>query len=112
MGGIKGNLGIGADGDVNLLNINVYEINLDKNSDALKKSLQNIEIVIKAGEIIKKRDVVDLKSQGKIYWSEGSLQNDDSKLILSKKKDFYQKYSSNFYDSFKISIGSEYLRKI
>ena len=112
LGAIKGNLGIGADGDVNLLDINVDDINLDKNSEALKKSLQNIEIVIKAGEIIKKQEAVDLKHQGKIYWSEGILQNNDSRLILSKKKDFYQKYSSNFYDSFKTSIGSEYLRKI
>jgi len=109
---IKGNLSQGADGDINILDINMNEIDLSKDYNDLKKSLENIDHVIKAGEVIKKQDKIDMNHKGKIFWSKGTLENKDKVTIMSKKKDFYQKYSSNFYDSFKISIDKKYLREI
>ncbi len=113
LGSIKGNLGVGADADINILDIDIRDINLEKDFETLKTAFSNIEYVIKAGKIIKKEENIDLESNGLIFWTEGKIEKKEAKkLILSRKEDFYQKYSSIFYDSLTISIDKEHLRKI
>ncbi len=113
LGSIKGNLGVGADADINILDIDIRDINLEKDFETLKTAFSNIEYVIKAGKIIKKEENIDLESNGLIFWTEGKIEKKEAKkLILSKKEDFYRKYSSIFYDSLAISIDKEHLRKI
>ena len=113
LGSIKGNLGVGADADINILDIDIRDINLEKDFETLKTAFSNIEYVVKAGKIIKKEENIDLESNGLIFWTEGKIEkNKAKKLILSKKEDFYRKYSSIFYDSLAISIDKEHLRKI
>ncbi|MFX1275643.1 MAG: amidohydrolase family protein [Promethearchaeota archaeon] len=109
---VKGNLDIGVDGDVNILNFNALELDLNKDYEILKEKLKNIEYVIKEGEIIKHQDHIIFNNIGKIFWSSGKSQKKDNELVLSKKKEFYKKYSSIFYDSFKITINSKLLKKI
>ena len=109
---IKGNLGYGADADLNILDININEKNLTKNYDELKNALQNIDHVIKGGEVIKKQEKLNLNSFGSIFWSNGKLEIKEKEFIMNKKKDFFQKYSSLFYDSYKVSIDEKYLREI
>ena len=113
LGSIKGNLGVGADADINILDIDIRDINLEKDFETLKTAFSNIEYVVKAGKIIKKEENIDLESNGLIFWTEGKIEKKEAKkLILSKKEDFYRKYSSIFYDSLAISIDKEHLRKI
>ena len=112
LGSIKGNLGVGSDADLNILNININDIDLSKDSNGFKTTLSNIEYVIKAGNIIKEQEKIDLSHQGKIFWSQGKPEKEDKSLIMKSKKDFYQKYGSIFYDSLKISIENEILREI
>ena len=76
------------------------------------KALSNIDHVIKAGQVVKKNDLINLNIQGKTFWSEGHLEKEVTSTILSKKKDFYQRYGSIFYDSLKITTDSKFLRKI
>ncbi|MFX0105072.1 MAG: amidohydrolase family protein [Candidatus Hodarchaeota archaeon] len=112
LGSIKGNLGIGADGDINILDLDVSEIDISKNHQNLKQALSDIELVIKSGEIMKKEGNVDLNHQGSIFWDSGKIDIEGKELVIEIKKDFFQKYSSMFYDSLKISINEEFLRKI
>ncbi|MFX0027046.1 MAG: amidohydrolase family protein [Candidatus Hermodarchaeota archaeon] len=112
IGSIKGNLGKNADGDLNILNINTNEIDTLKDFEKIKKSLESIEYVIKEGKIIKKDDSIDITSNGKIFWSSGTSEDKDKKLIMNRKKEFYQKYYSIFYDSLNISINNEFLREL
>ena len=112
LGKIKGSLGVNADGDLNILDININEIDPIKDYQDLKKSLGNIEYVIKAGEVVKKDKDLDLKPTGKIFWAEGAITKEDKSIIVNKKKEFYEKYSSIFYNSLKISVEDKYLRKI
>ena len=112
LGSIKGNLGMGSDADINILNLNINEIDISKDSNSLKSALSNIEYVIKAGNIIKKQDKIDLSHQGKIFWSQGKPEKEDKSLIMKNKKEFYQKFGSIFYDSLKISIDNDLLREI
>jgi len=112
IGSIKGNLGLGADGDLNILNLNLNDTDISKDYEKFKSALGNIEYVIKAGEIIKTHNEINLNSSGKVFWASGKPEKEDTKSILAKKEAFYQKYNSNFYDSYNITINKETLRKI
>ncbi|MHA2283163.1 MAG: amidohydrolase family protein [Promethearchaeota archaeon] len=112
LGSIKGTLSSGADADINILDINIEEANLTKEYEKLKSSLLNIEYVIKSGEIVKKENKIDMTSDGLIFWSQGHVKSEEKNLIMSKKREFYTKYSSIFYDSYQISVNKDVLRKI
>ncbi len=109
---IKGNLGSNADGDLNILDININEIDISKNPEKLKRALLNIEYVVKSGKIIKKQKEINLNPNGLIFWSSGKEEVKERDFVISKKNDFYQKYSSMFYNSYKISINKEFLRRV
>ena len=112
IGSIKGNLGLGADGDLNILNLDLNDTDISKDYENIKSALSNIDYVIKAGEVIKNREEFNLNSSGKIFWASGKPEKEDTKSILARKEDFYQKYSSNFYNSFNINISKKKLKKI
>ena len=109
---IKGNLGSDADGDLNILDININEIDISQNPEKLKRALSNIEYVVKSGKIIKKQKEINLNPNGLIFWSSGKAEVKERDFVISKKTDFYQKYSSMFYNSYKISINKEFLRRV
>ena len=112
LGSIKGNLGTGADGDINILDIDINELDLSKEHQQFKKALSIIKYVIKSGRIIKNGDFIDLDPQGSIFWSNGKIKLEGTEYIIGKKKEFYQKYSSMFYDSLNVSIKERFLREI
>ena len=112
LGDIKGNLGIGSEADINILNIDLIETDISQDPEKLKSALKNIEYVLKAGKIIKNNDKIDLTPQGKIFWTEGKSVKEDKTFIMKKKREFYQKYYSIFYDSLKITVENKYLTKI
>ena len=112
LGSIKGNLGIGADGDVNILDININEVDILENPEILKSALFDLEYVIKSGEIVKKQNNIDLDKKGYIFWAKGIADHKEKDYIMSKKREFYEKYSSFFYDSLSVSIEKKHLRQI
>ena len=113
LGVIKGNLGSGADADVNILNIDLNNTDISKEPEKLKEALENIDYVIKAGNVVKNQEKIDLSSQGKIFWTTGkTIKEENAALTMKKKKGFYEKYYSIFYDSLKITIEDNYLRKV
>jgi len=109
---IKGNLGLDADGDLNILDTNINEIDLSKDHRKLRNALQNIEYVIKSGVIVKKQNEFNFSHNGSIFWSNGKVDVKEKDFIMSKKKEFYQKYSSLFYDSYKVSVDKNLLRRV
>ncbi|MHA2180832.1 MAG: amidohydrolase family protein [Promethearchaeota archaeon] len=112
LGGMKGSLSSGNDADINILDINIEDVSLTKEYEKLKSSLSNIEYVIKSGNIIKKENKIDIASNGRIFWSQGQVKSEEKNLIMVKKKEFYNKYSSIFYDSYQVSVNKNILRKI
>ncbi|MCK4286350.1 MAG: amidohydrolase family protein, partial [Candidatus Lokiarchaeota archaeon] len=112
LGSIKGTLGLNSDADINIIDINIKDTDLSKDYEKLKSSLSKIEYVIKSGKIVKKQDKIDTSSNGLIFWSEGQAEKEGKNLIMSKKEEFYNKYSSMFYDSYQVSVDKNVLRKI
>jgi formylmethanofuran dehydrogenase subunit A len=92
--------------------LNLNDTDISRDYEKFKSTLSNIEYVIKAGEIIKNHEKINLDSSGKILWASGKPEKEDTKTILAKKETFYQKYYSNFYDSYTTTINKEILRKI
>jgi formylmethanofuran dehydrogenase subunit A len=112
LGNIKGNLSVGADGDLNILDIDINKIDISKDYQKFCKAFSNIDTVIKSGIIVKEKDNFNLNPSGLIFWSNGSTKINEQEYIIGKKKEYYQKYSSMFYDSLKISIDENLLRRI
>lgn len=112
LGNIKGNLGAGSDADLNILDIDITKIDLNNQYNLLQKSLVDIEYVVKSGIIIKLREMLNLDAPGKVFWAEGKVVKEDKSLIMARKKDYYQKFYSIFYDSLKTSLNDKFLRKI
>ncbi|MHA1671082.1 MAG: amidohydrolase family protein [Promethearchaeota archaeon] len=112
LGNYKGNLGIGADADLNILNLDLTRFDTEKDYQVLEKELENIEFVIKSGKIIKNGDGIDFNSKGKVFWASGKAEEEEDKFILSKKRDYYQKYYSIFYDTLKVPKNEKLFRQI
>ena len=111
LGNIKGNLGIGADGDLNVLDVNITELDCSKDYLDLKNALSNIEYVVKSGITIKHKDNVRLNLGGKIFWANRESETREKDYILSKKQEFYTKYYSVYYDNYKDSVTDFFLRQ-
>jgi len=112
LGHIKGGFTPGADGDVNILNIKIDDVNLSKDYSELQNALVTMDHVIKNGKIVKKEDKFMLNDHGKIFWSEGTIERKEKERFLAKKREFYQKYYSVFYETLKIDVNEKLLRKI
>ncbi len=109
---IKGGFTPGADGDVNILDIDIDEIDLSNEFEKLASALRNVEYVIKNGEILKHGDKINLKNEGKIFWTEGHVDGQAKEKIMSKKREFYQKYYSIFYNRLESKLNQRHLRQI
>ena len=112
IGSIKGNLGVGADADINILDLSLSEVEISTEYIEFKKALSNIDYVIKSGEIVKKQQNFNLNSRGSIFWTKGKPEVEEKDFILTKKKEFYQKYSSLFYDSYQVFADNNLLREL
>jgi len=109
---IKGNLSAGADADINILDLNFNDTDISTNYELFQEALSNLDYVIKAGEIVKHGEKIDLNPKGKIFWSKGIVDIENKDLIMNSKREFYQKYGSIFYKSMEISITNNLLREI
>ncbi|MEJ2276666.1 MAG: amidohydrolase family protein [Candidatus Lokiarchaeota archaeon] len=104
---IKGNLGVNADADINILNIDMRNIDPNKEFKKIENALDNIEFVIKDGKIVKKQNKYELNFKGKTFYTEAAFQEEEKTTHLKKKKEFYQKYYSIFYESLRSTQKAE-----
>lgn len=108
----KGSFTPGLDADLNILDLNLNEIDTEKDYEIVRKSLENIEFVLKNGEIVKKDKNIILNNKGLIFWTEGKSIPEEKIKIMAKKKQFYQKYYSYFYEMLDSRVNSKYLKKL
>ena len=109
---IKGSFSEGNDGDLNILDLNLLEINPENDYEKVKDALTHVEYVVKAGKIIKNAELLNLKESGQILWASGKVKKKDPKLLFKRKEEFFQMYNSLFLKSYSISIDKSKLRKV
>jgi formylmethanofuran dehydrogenase subunit A len=99
----KGHLGVGADGDVAIFNINPERLDISKESVVARKALENSAYTIKAGEIVAKDGAILKEVFGKTYWVdvETKMPADPTGEIREKFKD----YVTVEYENYPIQEG-------
>jgi formylmethanofuran dehydrogenase subunit A len=94
----KGHLGIGADADVAIYDLNPMEWRPSQYK-ALEKAFQLAKYTIKDGEIVVKDGVIKATPLGKTYWV-------DSKIPDEIEPDFLKELESDFRDYYTVSINN------
>ncbi|MEM1525770.1 MAG: formylmethanofuran dehydrogenase subunit A [Ignisphaera sp.] len=96
----KGNLGIGADADIAIYDINPFELDISKNYEALIKAFSRASTVIKGGEIVVKDGEVVKTVYGKIFYVKPEvpedLEKNLTKALEAKFKEYYTVTLENF----------------
>ena len=109
---IKGSLSEGNDGDLNIIDLNLLDIDPENDYKKIKEALSHIEYVLKAGKVVKNAEIFNMGDSGNILWASGKVKKEDVNLLLKRKEEFFQMYNSQFLKSYSISIKDSILRKI
>jgi len=96
----KGHLGVGADGDVAIYNIQPAKVDLAKEYRAVRKAFARAAFTIKDGRIVARNGEVVRSTQGRTFWtrpqvSEGMMKTVTSDLE-SKFDDYYTIRMANY----------------
>ena len=91
----KGSLGVGADGDVTVYNINPQQLDAN-NYEALLQTFRKAEYTVKDGEIVVvKGEVVSLPGK-RTYYSEVHVEDEREKEMLADVKEWFRYYTVGF----------------
>ena len=88
----KGHLGIGADADIAIYNINPNEIDPSAQYDVINREFRNAEYTIKSGQIIVQNGKLISESWGKTYWIDARSKASVD-IIDEDLNDFFNYYS-------------------
>ena len=90
---VKGHLGIGADADIAIYDIDPREVDISKEYEKFAKAFKRAWIVIKDGEIVVREGDIVKTIYGKTYYIEPSitseLNQELSKYLVRKFKEYY-----------------------
>ncbi|MEM4848621.1 MAG: formylmethanofuran dehydrogenase subunit A [Ignisphaera sp.] len=96
----KGHLGIGADADIAIYDINPFEVDVSRNYEAVVKAFSRASVVIKSGEIVVKDSEVVKTVYGKTFYVKPEVPEDLEKNLIktigTKFKDYYTVTLENF----------------
>jgi formylmethanofuran dehydrogenase subunit A len=91
----KGSLGVGADGDVTVYNINPQQLDAN-NYEALLQAFRKAEYTVKGGEMVAvKGEIVSLPEK-RTYYSEVHVENEREKEMLVDVKEWFRYYTLGF----------------
>ncbi len=102
----KGHLGVGADADIAIYNVNPKEVDPSRDYKAIRKAFSKTAYTIKNGEIVVKDGEVVKTLNGKTYWinfEQLSLENNSSghsKVIMDLKRKFREYWTVEFENYF------------
>ncbi len=98
----KGHLGIGADADVAIYDINPNEVDISKNYDVFIKAFSRAWMVIKSGEIVVKEGEVVKTVYGKTFYVKPEIPEDVEKNLMSYLEPAFKQYYTVALDNFVI----------
>jgi formylmethanofuran dehydrogenase subunit A len=94
----KGHLGVGADADIAIYNINPRKINPSQDYQLIRKAFEKAAYTIKGGEIVSRKGDIVKSVPGKTYWvdvktREPMTVNDD---LIQKFEDYWTVQYNNY----------------
>ncbi|MEM4887825.1 MAG: formylmethanofuran dehydrogenase subunit A [Thermosphaera sp.] len=99
----KGHLGIGADADIAIYDINPKEVDLSRNYEKFIKAFKRAWLVIKNGEVVVKNGEIVKTTYGKTYYVE-------PKIPIELKKELDEFLKKKFKEYYSVSLDSYYVR--
>ena len=91
----KGHLGVGAQADVAIYNINPEKIDPSKDYKAVKKAFKQTAYTIKDGIVVMKEGQLVADVRGKTYWVNSQVADEDlTDRVLKDVKDKFEAYYS------------------
>ncbi|HNR58656.1 MAG TPA: formylmethanofuran dehydrogenase subunit A, partial [Methanothrix sp.] len=90
----KGHLGMGADGDVSIYDIDPEKIDPSKDHEKVKAALSRAKYTIKGGEVVVRNGELVAVPQGRTYWVEASVPEDEAAKVRADLVDKFAKYYS------------------
>lgn len=88
----KGHLGVGADADIAIYNLNPLETDFSNEFEKVYKALKVSEFTIKGGEIIAKNGELVKEVYGRTFWVD-ARKNADLEIIKPDLQNYFQYYS-------------------
>ena len=102
----KGHLGVGADADVAIYNLNPEAIDPSKDYKEVRKAFRNAVYTIKNGEIVVKNGEITKHVNGATLWI--NLQTSEQKLFNEKLKEKFRDYWTVEYENY--AVGENRLK--
>ena len=95
----KGHLGVGADADIAIYNVNPEEVDPSKQYKRVRKSFKNAEYTIKDGQIVVKQGEIVKSVGGRIFWVRPELSS--SRMEISPRlKEVFEDYYTVQYENY------------
>ncbi len=92
----KGHLGVGADADIAIYNINVEQVDPSKQYKLVRKAFKNTAYTIKDGKIVVRDGEVVKPVEGKTYWVKPELSNPIMEISPQLKEAFEDYYTVQY----------------
>ncbi|RLI26066.1 formylmethanofuran dehydrogenase subunit A [Candidatus Bathyarchaeota archaeon] len=103
----KGHLGVGADADVAVYDINPRELDISRDYRRVRRAFRRAAYTIKAGEIVCVNGELVKNMGGSIYWVKPSISSDLEESVVSDIRRKFREYYTVEFENY--LVGEEYL---
>jgi formylmethanofuran dehydrogenase subunit A len=90
----KGHLGPGADADISIFNLKPEEVDTSKDHQTVKKALALAKYTIKSGVLVSKEGEILAVPEGRTYWVNASVPQEDMNRLMVDLQAKFEKYYS------------------
>lgn len=90
----KGHLGVGADGDVTVYDINPADVDPSKDHKKVKDAFAKAKYTIKGGEVVVRDGEITAVPQGSTYWVDASVPEEHAAKVKADLVEKFAKYYS------------------
>jgi formylmethanofuran dehydrogenase subunit A len=92
----KGHLGVGADGDIAIYNINPEQVDPSKQYKLVRKAFKNAAYTIKNGQVVVKNGQIVKAVKGTTFWVKPELRNPKMEISTRLKEAFEDYYTVQY----------------
>ncbi len=105
---IKGHIGVGADADVTIYDVNPEEFDFANNPKEVENIFSNALYTIKGGEIVvRDKEIVNV-TQGRTFWVSPKVDKDLEEEVLKEIKEKFRAYYTINFNNYEVDL--EYLK--